>query len=106
MPTIVGHHDISKGKDHWLSSPKREELFGPLGVTNIKVTRGVAVVGVEARRGQPRYTPWSDSKEEADPSDDLYVANVTRPSSLISTFVCAPNLSRAADPARHPTGRS
>jgi hypothetical protein len=36
MPTIVGHHDISKGKDHWLSSPKREELFGPLGVTNIR----------------------------------------------------------------------
>jgi len=36
MPTIVGHHGISKGKDHWLSSPKREEVFGPLGVTNIK----------------------------------------------------------------------
>ena len=36
MPTIVGHHDISKGKDHWLSSPKRDEFFGPLGVTNIR----------------------------------------------------------------------
>jgi hypothetical protein len=36
MPTIMGHHDISKGKEHWLSSPKREELFGPLGVTNIR----------------------------------------------------------------------
>ena len=36
MPTILGHHDISKGKDHWLSSPKREEVFGPLGVTNIR----------------------------------------------------------------------
>jgi hypothetical protein len=36
MPTVIGHHDISKGKDHWLSSPKREELFGPLGVTNIR----------------------------------------------------------------------
>ena len=36
MPTIIGHHDISKGKDHWLASPKREELFGPLGVTNIR----------------------------------------------------------------------
>jgi hypothetical protein len=36
MPTIVGHHDISKGKAHWLSSPKREELFGPLGITNIQ----------------------------------------------------------------------
>jgi hypothetical protein len=36
MPTILGHHDISKGKDHWLASPKREEFFGPLGVTNIR----------------------------------------------------------------------
>jgi hypothetical protein len=36
MPTIIGHHNISKGKEHWLSSPKREEVFGPLGITNIR----------------------------------------------------------------------
>jgi hypothetical protein len=36
MPTVVAHHKISKGKDHWLSSSKREEVFGPLGVTNIR----------------------------------------------------------------------
>ena len=36
MPTVVAHHKISKGKDHWMSSPKREEIFGPLGVTNIR----------------------------------------------------------------------
>ncbi len=36
MPTVIGHHDISKGKDHWLNSSKREEFFGPLGVTNIR----------------------------------------------------------------------
>ncbi len=36
MPTVMGHHDISKGKDHWLKSGKREEFFGPLGVTNIR----------------------------------------------------------------------
>jgi hypothetical protein len=35
MPTIFGYHDV-KGKDHWLASPKREEFFGPLGVTNIR----------------------------------------------------------------------
>lgn len=35
MPTVIGHHDV-KDKDHWLSSPKREEVFGPLGVTNIR----------------------------------------------------------------------
>jgi hypothetical protein len=35
MPTVMAHHDV-KDKDHWLSSPKREEFFGPLGVTNIR----------------------------------------------------------------------
>jgi hypothetical protein len=36
MPTIIGHHNITKGTEHWLTSPKRKELFGPLGVTNIR----------------------------------------------------------------------
>jgi len=35
MPTVIGHHDVKETK-HWLASPKREELFGPLGVTNIR----------------------------------------------------------------------
>ena len=35
MPTVIGYHDV-KDTDHWLASPKREELFGPLGVTNIR----------------------------------------------------------------------
>jgi hypothetical protein len=29
----MAYHDV-KDKDHWLASPKREEFFGPLGVTN------------------------------------------------------------------------
>lgn len=36
MPTIVAHHNVTKGTDHWLKSPRRQELFGPLGVTNIR----------------------------------------------------------------------
>ena len=35
MPTIIGHHDVTD-TDHWLASPKREEFFGPFGVTNIR----------------------------------------------------------------------
>jgi hypothetical protein len=35
MPTIFGYHDV-KDTDHWLSSTRREEFFGPLGVTNIR----------------------------------------------------------------------
>ena len=36
MPTVVAHHNITKGQKHWLTSPKRKELFGPMGVTNIR----------------------------------------------------------------------
>jgi hypothetical protein len=35
MPTVIGYHDV-KNTEHWLASPKREEVFGPLGVTNIR----------------------------------------------------------------------
>ncbi len=35
MPTIMAVHEV-KDTAHWLGSPKREEFFGPLGVTNIR----------------------------------------------------------------------
>jgi hypothetical protein len=35
MPTVIGYHEVTD-TDHWLASPKREEFFGPLGVTNIR----------------------------------------------------------------------
>src|SRR5207249_5058950 len=35
MPTVIAHHDVKDTK-HWLASPKREEVFGPLGVANIR----------------------------------------------------------------------
>lgn len=35
MPTVIGYHEV-KDSQHWLASPKREEVFGPLGVTNIR----------------------------------------------------------------------
>ena len=35
MPTVIVYHDV-KDVEHWLSSPKREELMAPLGITNIR----------------------------------------------------------------------
>ena len=35
MPTLIGYHEI-KDAQRWLSSPKREELFEPLGITNVR----------------------------------------------------------------------
>jgi hypothetical protein len=32
MPTLVIFHEVDD-VDHWLSSPKREEVFGPMGIT-------------------------------------------------------------------------
>lgn len=32
MTTVVAYHEIDD-KEHWLASPKREEIFGPLGIT-------------------------------------------------------------------------
>ena len=36
MPTVIAYHAITKGQEHWLRSPKRKELFGSLGITNIR----------------------------------------------------------------------
>lgn len=35
MPTIIAHHDVDDPA-HWLASPRREEFFGSLGITNIR----------------------------------------------------------------------
>jgi hypothetical protein len=35
MPRVLVVHEV-KDVQHWLSSPKRGEFFGPLGVTEIK----------------------------------------------------------------------
>ncbi len=32
MPTVIAYHEI-EDKEKWLASPKRDEFFGPLGVT-------------------------------------------------------------------------
>jgi hypothetical protein len=37
VPTVIGYHDV-KDTEHWLASPKREEFFGPLGITNIRTS--------------------------------------------------------------------
>lgn len=32
MTTVIAFHDVDD-VDHWLNSPKREEVFGPVGIT-------------------------------------------------------------------------
>jgi hypothetical protein len=35
MPTVIARHAV-KDTAHWLASPKREEIMGPLGVSNLR----------------------------------------------------------------------
>jgi len=35
MPSVIAYHEVND-TEHWLASPRREEFFGPLGVTNIR----------------------------------------------------------------------
>jgi len=32
MTLVIGYHEIDDSA-HWLASPKRDEIFGPLGIT-------------------------------------------------------------------------
>jgi hypothetical protein len=32
MPTLLAFHEVDD-VDHWLGSPRREKVFGPLGIT-------------------------------------------------------------------------
>lgn len=32
MTTVIAFHDVDD-VDHWLKSPKREQIFGPLGIS-------------------------------------------------------------------------
>lgn len=36
MPTIIAHHNITKGAKHWLDSPKRSAFFAQLGIKGIR----------------------------------------------------------------------
>ena len=82
MPTVMAYHDV-KDKDHWLASPKREEFFGPLGVTNIRTfvdpenpTRVGLVMDVAnmdavmaAMETQPLQTRWHTTACSRDAGD-------------------------------------
>jgi hypothetical protein len=35
MPMIIAYHEVTD-TDHWLASPRREEVLAPLGASNIR----------------------------------------------------------------------
>jgi hypothetical protein len=65
MPTLMVTHEVDD-VDHWLASPKREELFGPRGITHTTFTdpEGSKRVGLVVE--VPDLSAW----EEALQSDE------------------------------------
>jgi hypothetical protein len=91
---IIGHHKITKGVDHWLKSPKRKEIFGALGVTNIRTF-------VDPRR--PRPTMAMESKEGTGVSRHHgRVVEAYDAVSLALAFMC--RCSRARSSVSRPSG--
>jgi hypothetical protein len=47
MPTLIAFHEVDD-VDHWLNSPKREEIFGPMGikVRTFRDPQGSSMTGV------------------------------------------------------------
>jgi hypothetical protein len=69
MPTVIRHHKITKGADHWVNSPKREQLFDSIGVTNIRTlvdpqdpTRVAAIMDVSRPRRPDERTKKPSSR--------------------------------------------
>jgi hypothetical protein len=69
MPRILAYHDV-KDVQHWVSSPKREELFGPLGVSEIKTyvdPQGSNRVGLTMNvSDMDAMTSWMQTQDAAD----------------------------------------
>jgi hypothetical protein len=59
MATVLIFHDVDN-VDHWLSSPKREEVFGPSGITvrTFRGTEGSKQVGLIAEI--PDMAVWQE----------------------------------------------
>ncbi len=80
MPTIVVLHDVDN-VDHWLSSTKREELFGPLGITarTFRGAEGSNSVGLVV--DTPDLATWEqalqgDAAAEAMKHDGVHPATI------------------------------
>jgi hypothetical protein len=81
METLVVFHEVDD-VDHWLASPKREELFGPLGMTarTFRDPQGSNRVGliVEA----PDMAAWQNVLESDDAAEAMKYDGV-RPETIL-----------------------
>lgn len=82
MPTLLVFHEVDD-VDHWLASSKREELFGPMGITarTFRDTQGSNRVGliVEA----PDVAVWERALQSAEAAEAMKYDGV-RPETIVA----------------------
>ena len=81
MPTLIAFHEVDD-VDHWLSSPKREEVFGPLGITirTFSDPEGSKRVGLIAEI--PDMAAWQELMQSQAGADAMKFDGV-RPETLL-----------------------
>ena len=81
MPTLLVFHEVDD-VDHWLASPKREEFFGPLGMTTrtFRDPEGSNRVGLIAE--VPSIEAWQAALESEEAAEAMKYDGV-RPETII-----------------------
>ena len=81
MPTLLAFHEVDD-VDHWLSSAKREEVFGPLGITvrTFRDPEGSNRVGLIAEI--PDMAEWQELMQSEAGADAMKFDGV-RPDTLL-----------------------
>jgi len=81
MPTLIAFHEVDD-VEHWLSSPKREEVFGPLGVTIRTVSDPAGSNRVGLIADIPDMAAWEELMQSQAGADAMKFDGV-RPETLV-----------------------
>ena len=70
MPTLLVFHEVDD-VDHWLASPKREEFFGPMGMTarTFRDMQGSNRVGLIVE--VPDISAWEQALQSAEAAEAM-----------------------------------
>jgi hypothetical protein len=84
MPTLLAIHEVDD-VDHWLSSPKRAEIFKPLGITvrTFRDPEGSNRVGLIAEI--PDMAAWEEMMQSEAAADAMSFDGVRPETMLILT---------------------
>jgi hypothetical protein len=81
VPTLLVFHEVDD-VDHWLASPKREEFFGPMGMTvrTFRDMQGSNRVGLIVE--VPDISAWEEALQSAEAAEAMKYDGV-RPETIV-----------------------